>query len=161
MKVFLSYAVGQLDAPIAARLRAVAAAYDIPILLPDRTETVNGSLTNDTRNKIKQCDAVIALVTRTAQVSSLNLVNLEIQAAALVGRPIIALVEQGVPVQNIPESQVVYFDRLRPTAHEASLMNVLGRIRGKRHKDVLTALGWIAGITLGLVALSELADDGK
>jgi nucleoside 2-deoxyribosyltransferase len=159
MKVFLSYAVGQLDAPIAARLRAVAAAYDISILLPDRTPPTHGGVTVDTRNKIKESDAVIALLTRTAQVAAVNLVNLELGIAAQVGRPVIALIEQGVPVQNIPASQIVYFNRLLPTAHEASLMNVLEQMRSKKRKDELTALGWIAGIALGLVALSKLASD--
>ncbi|MGI9105559.1 MAG: TIR domain-containing protein [Pyrinomonadaceae bacterium] len=159
MKVFLSYAVGRLDAPIAARLRAVAAAYDISILLPDRTQAAHGSINTDVRNQIKQSDAVIALLTRTAQVAAVNLVNLELQAAARAGKPVIALIEQGVPVQNIPANQIVQFDRAKPTAHEASLLNVLNQIRSKKRKDDLTALGWIAGIALGLVALSELAGE--
>ncbi|HLL13746.1 MAG TPA: hypothetical protein VK388_01585 [Pyrinomonadaceae bacterium] len=159
MKVFLSYAVGQLDAPIAARLRAVAAAYDISILLPDRTQATRGSISVDIRDKIKESDAVIALVTSTSQIAAVNLVNLEVQAAARAGKPVIALIEQGVPVQNIPANQLVYFNRSQPTAHEASLLTVLNQIRSKKHKDDLTALGWIAGIALGLVALSELTSE--
>lgn len=159
MKVFLSYAVGQLDAPIAARLRAVAAAYDISILLPDRTQATHGGINTDIRNQIKQSDAVIALMTRTAQVAAVNLVNFELQVAARASKPVIALIEQGVPVQNIPASQIVYFDRTQPTAHEASLLRVLEQIRSKKRENDLTALGWIAGIALGLVALSELASE--
>lgn len=159
MKVFLSYAVGQLDAPIAARLRAVSAAYDISILLPDRTQATHAGIGIEIRNQIKQSDAVIALLTKTAQVTAVNLVNLELQAAARAGKPVIALIEQGVPVQNIPVNQVVQFNRAQPTAHEASLLSVLDQIRSKKRKDDLTALGWIAGIALGLVALSELASD--
>lgn len=159
MKVFLSYAVGQLDAPIAARLRAVAAAYDISILLPDRTQATRGGISIDIRDKIKECDAVIALVTKTAQVAAVNFVNLEVQAAARVGKPVIALIEEGVPVQNIPANQIVHFNRSQPTAHEASLLSVLNQIRSKKRKDDFTALGWIAGIALGLVALSELASE--
>lgn len=162
MKVFLSYAVGQLDAPIAARLRAVAAAYDITILLPDRTHVTHNGLTADTHKKIKQSDAVMALLTRTAQVMPVNLVNLELQAAAQAGKPIIALIEQGVPVQGVLDSQTVYFNRMMPSAHEASLMNVLEQIRRQQQSNNdLTALGWIAGIALGLVALGELLGDKK
>jgi nucleoside 2-deoxyribosyltransferase len=159
MKVFLSYAVGQLDAPIAARLRAVAAAYDISILLPDRTQAMRGDISMDIQGKIKESDAVIALVTKTAQIAAVNFVNMEVQAAARAGKPVIALIEQGVPVQNIPANQIVNFNRSEPTAHEASLLNVLNQIRSKKRKDDLTALGWIAGIALGLVALSELASE--
>lgn len=159
MKVFLSYAVGQLDAPIAARLRAVAAAYDISILLPDRTQATHGGININVRNQIKQSDAVIALLTKTAPVDAVNLVNLELQDAARAGKPVIALIEQGVPVQNIPANQIVHFNRAQPTAHEASLLSVLDQIRSKKRKGDLTALGWIAGIALGLVALSELASE--
>lgn len=162
MNVFLSYAVGQWDATMAARLRAVAAAYDISILLPDRSYVTNNSLTADTRKKIKQSDAVIVLVTKTAPQWATNLVNLEMQAAALENKPIIPLIEQGIPFQGISNNQLVYFDRLNPSAHEASLMEVLKQIRSQqqRKKD-LTTLGWIAGIALGLVALSEFVGDEK
>jgi hypothetical protein len=160
MKVFLSYAVGELDAPIAARLRAVAAAYDISVLLPDRTQASHNGLNSDSLAKIRQSEAVIALVTRTAQVLSVNLVNLELQAAVQAGKPIVALVEKDVPMQPLP-SQIVYFDRLNPTAHESALMNVLAQIRNEQQKNDLTALGWIAGIALGLVALNALVTDEK
>ena len=160
MKVFLSYAVGQLDAAVAARLRAVAAAYDISILLPDRTAVVNGTVPADTLKKIGQSDAVIALFTRTALDTSLNLVNAELRAAAIADKPVVALVEQGVLIQGVPENQIVHFDPSQPTAHEHSLMNVLQGIRqDDQQKGDLTALGWIAGITLGLVALNDLLSD--
>jgi hypothetical protein len=159
MKVFLSYAVGQIDAPIAARLRAVAAAYDIIILLPDRTHMTRPNLIADTLKKIKQSDAVIALMTKTAQMAVVNLVNLELQAAAQTGKPVIALVEQGISVQAMP-SQIVYFNRLMPTAHESSLMKALEQIRQQQQlKNDITALGWIAGIALGMVALGNLVGD--
>ena len=162
MKVFLSYAVGPWDAPIAARLRAVAAAYDIAILLPIRSEGLTNGLPVDTLAKIKQSDAVIALVTATAPRGLINTVNLERRAAAQARKPIIALIEKGVAVQSTASGNAVYFDRLNPTAHETSLMNALQQIRSQqqRKKD-LTALGWIAGIALGLVALSEVLSNEK
>jgi hypothetical protein len=161
MKVFLSYAVRQVDAAIAARLRAVAAAYDITILLPDRTLTTNNGLATDTLKKIKQSDAIIGLLTRSAQVSSVNLVNLELQAAEQEGKPIIALVEKDVSVQGFPESQIVYFNPSIPHAHEPALVHVLEEINQRQQKKDFTALGWIAGIALGLVALGELLGDEK
>ena len=162
MKVFLSYAVGPWDAPIAARLRAVAAAYDISILLPDRTALTANGLSVDTQTKIRQSDAVIALITSTAQAPFVSLVNSELQAAAQVNKPVIALIEQGVPIQGLPKDRIVYFNRFDPTAHEQYLINVLGQIRSQQQwKKDLTALGWIAGIALGLVALSQLVSDEK
>jgi nucleoside 2-deoxyribosyltransferase len=162
VKVFLSYAVEPWDGPIPARLRAVAAAYDIAILLPVRTQGIQNGLTTDTLKKIKQSDAVIALVTNTAPKDLVNVVNVELQGAAQAGKPIIALIEEGVPFQAAAPGNVVYFNRLDPTAHESSLMNALQQIRSQqqRKKD-LTALGWIAGIALGLVALGEVLGDEK
>jgi nucleoside 2-deoxyribosyltransferase len=161
MKVFLSYAYGLSDAPIAARLRAVAAAYDISILLPDRTQPVT-YLTHDTIQKINGSDAVIALITYTAPVAARNLVSLELQYAIQISKPIIPLVEEGIAVTGVPDNQVVYFNRLNPIAHEATLMAVLEHIRQQQQsKKDLTALGWIAGIALGLLVLNELSSDKK
>jgi hypothetical protein len=162
MRVFLSYAVGPVDSTIAARLRAVAAAYDISILLPDRTQMDFNKLAPDTLKKIQQSDAVIALMTGGAQFTSINVVNLELATAQQQEKPIIALVEQGVPVQGVPDNQVVRFNPLIPHQHEPALMEVLQQIeRRQRKKDFAVALGWIAGIALGLVALSELVGDKK
>ena len=161
MRVFLSYAVGPVAAAIAARLRAVAAAYDVAILLPDRTVSPTNGLTSDTLKKIKKSDAVIGLMTRGAQVSSVNVVSHELQAAQQERKPIIALVEFGVPVQGLPESQIVAFNPLISNAHEPALMKALERIQQEQRKKDLTVLGWIACIALGMVALSELLGDKK
>lgn len=161
MRVFLSHAVGPGDATIAARLRAVAAAYDIAILLPDRTHLADNGVTPDTLKKINQSDALITLVTRGAQIASVGVVNQELVAARQERKPIIALVEQGVPVQGMPENQIVRFNPLIPHQHEQKLMEVIEQIQQQQRKKDLTALGWIAGIALGLIALSELLGDKK
>ncbi|HBB89566.1 MAG TPA: hypothetical protein DC047_18325 [Blastocatellia bacterium] len=120
MKVFLSYAVGPWDAPIAARLRAVAAVYDISILLPDRTEALDNGLPSDAQAKIQEADAIIVLATNSAPADSLNLVNLELQYATQFRKPIIALVEEGVQLLPIALTQVVYFNRYDPPFTRAS-----------------------------------------
>jgi len=161
VKVFLSYAVGPWDAPIAARLRAVAAVYDISILLPDRTQVLHNGLPSDTQAKIREADAVIALATSSAPPDAINLVYLELQHATQAPRPIIALVEEGVQLPGIPLTHVVYFNRFDPTIHEAVLVDALNHIRSEQVKQNWTALGWIAGIALGLVALSEMFSEEK
>lgn len=161
MKVFLSYAVGPWDAAIAARLRAVAAVYGISILLPDRTQVLHNGLTQDTQAKMREADAVIALITNTAQAEAINLVNLELQNAAQAHKPIIALMEEGVQLHPMPATRVVYFNRYDPTVHEKLLVEALNHIRSEQIKQNWTALGWIAGIALGLVALSEMFSDEK
>jgi len=162
VNVFLSYAVGPLDTPIAARLRAVAAAYDIAILLPDRNRGIQNGLASDTQTKINSSDAVIALITTSAPRDLLNVVNLELQAAATSGKPVIVLIEQGVPLQAAPGTHIVHFNRFDPAAHERPLVDALANIRQQAQwKQGLVTLGWIAGIALGLVALSELISDKK
>jgi len=157
VKVFLSYAVGPWDGPIAARLRAVSAAYDISILLPDRTQVLHNGLSADTQTKIRNADAVIALVTDSAPTEILRLASLELHYAAQIQKPIILLVELGVQFQSALNSQMVFFDRSDPTAHEAHLVNALKYLREQKPTQNLTALGWITSIALGLVALSEEA----
>jgi hypothetical protein len=159
VKVFLSYAVGPWDTAIAARLRAVAAAYDIAILLPDRTQIIHNGLPVDTQEKINESDAVIALVTNTATPDAVYVVNSEVQASSQAGKPVIFLAESGVHIQAGNVIQIVYFDRSNPTAHETHLMNALNEIRKQKSKSDLTALGWIAGIALGLIALSLIGDE--
>jgi len=162
MDVFLSYAVGSWDAPIAARLRAVAAAYDIAILLPDRTQIIHNGLSVDTQEKIKESDAVIALVTNTTTPDAIDVVNRELAIATQFRKPVIGLVELGgIQIQPAVDTQVVHFDRSNPTAHEPDLMNALAHIRQQKSKNDLTALGWIAGIALGLIALGTLLPDEK
>jgi len=140
----------------------VAAAYDISRLLPIRDYGLSNGLPVDTLTKMRESDAVIALVTATASPDFVNLVNLEWQAAAQARTPVIALIEQGVTLQTAAFGNVVYFDRLDPTAHESSLMAALDQIRKQKQlKKDLTALGWIAGIALGLVALSEVFNNER
>jgi len=161
MRVFLSYAVGPVEATIAARLRAVAAAYDIAILLPDRTMPHDNGVASESLKKIKQSDAVIGLMTTAADVSSVNVVIIELQAAYSAHKPIIVLAEKGVHVHDLPDSQVVQFNPLIPRMHEPALLAALETIKQQQQQKDFAALGWLAGITLGLIALSELAGDKK
>jgi hypothetical protein len=162
MNVFLSYALHPFDAPIAARLRAVAAAYEIAVLLPARSDGLQYRLTAEVENQIRASDAVIALITQNAPVQTINSVNNELRLAAQFNKPVIALIERGVKFQPGPETQVVSFNREEYAAHEQALVDALSNVRQKLQlKRGLVSLGWIAGITLGLVALSELVSEKK
>ncbi|MCW5968412.1 MAG: hypothetical protein KIT57_07845 [Blastocatellales bacterium] len=158
MKVFLSHSVSPHDAPVAARLRAVAATYDITLLLPEREHNYRqGRLTAEVRKQIRSSDAVIALATINALWD--QSLALEISEAAQAGKPIIALVEFGVATNNIPTPNIVHFNRHNPTAHDRELVEVLKRIQSQiGAQQVMNALGWIAGIALGLVALNAVAE---
>jgi hypothetical protein len=122
---------------------------------------LHNGLPSDTQGKIRQADAVIALATNTAPSDAINLVHLELQNATQSRKPIIVLVEEGVRLPATPLTQVVYFNRYDPTVHETLLVSALNHIRNAQVKENWTALGWIAGIALGLVALSEMFSDEK
>ncbi len=159
MIVFLSHSFAPDEAAIAARLRAVAAAYDIQVLLPDRLNPYRRDVApKDTRTKIAESDAMIAMATVNALHS--REVSSEVAEAIRLGKPVVALVEQGVTVNGVPPDRIVQFDRANPMAHEKGLMLALQRLRNQplhsRQADWSTALMWLAGIALGMVALNAL-----
>jgi nucleoside 2-deoxyribosyltransferase len=161
MIVFLSHSVSSSDGVVAARLRAVAAAYGIQVLLPDRTKHYrNNVLNSEARKKISQSDAVVALA--TVHATQAEEVSVEIKAAVGLKKPVIALVEEGVTVKGIPKSQVVKFDRANPSAHEHQLISVLNRLQKnngtEKTNELISSLGWLAKIALGLVALNKLTE---
>ena len=160
MKVYLSYAYGPLDGPIAARLRAVAAIYGISILLPDQT-LIGKNLAAETEKLIKQSDAVIALISKFASRAAQKNVERELQYAMQLGKPVIPMVEEPIKFSSLPNMTFVYFDRNNPARHEAELLQVLNQIRTKKQKQDLTAVGWIAGIALGLLVLNQLTAETK
>lgn len=161
MNLFLSYALGPRDDYIPARLRAISAAYSISLLLPDRANTSPSNPNAVTRAKIIQSDAVIVLVTITGPPESWNLVNSELRHAAQSHKPVIALIEKGMPFQTAQGTHSVYCDRFNPTTHESSLVTALDQIRGEHSKQDFTALAWLAGVAVGLVALSQLSNEEK
>ena len=161
MDLFLSYALGPRDDYIPARLRSISAAYSICLLLPDRATTSPRHPNAVTRAKITQSDAVIALGTITGRLESWKAVNSELSHAAQSHKPVIALIEKGVPCQTAPGIHFVYFDRFNPTAHESLFLTALDQIRGEHSKQDFTALAWLAGVAVGLVALSQLSSEQK
>lgn len=158
MKVFLSYALPPYDNVLPARLRAIALAYDVELLLPNADE--RQTLTSATKKKIKQSQAVIAFVANYAQPFEIEAVNLELQEAVLQQKPIVPLVESYNLIQNFPPERVVLFNRLVPTQHEAKLFEILNSITGKqREKELFTALAGLGLVVLGLYTFGELTKD--
>jgi hypothetical protein len=157
MKVFLSYALPQYDNALPARLRAMALAYDVELLLPNANERQN--ITSDTKQKIKKSQAVIALVTENAP--QVQAVNFELQEANNQGKPVIALVESYGLIQNIQEDRVVLVNRFNPSQHETRLVQVLELITAneKRGKELVATLTGLGLIALGLYAFGELTKD--
>jgi hypothetical protein len=156
MKVFLSYALAPFESSLAARLRAVALAYDVELLLPN-TDNRN-FLPLENKRKIKNCDAVIILITNNAL--WVDSVNLELAEAIKQKKTIIALVENANQIQGLPSNQVIVFNRYNPTQHENQLFEALQQIKSnKRTSEILTTVGAIGLVALGFLALGELAKE--
>lgn len=156
MRVFLSYALPSSDDALPARLRAMALAYDVELLLPNANERQH--LIFETKQKIKKSHAVIALVTNNAP--QVQAVNLELQEANQQKKPIIALVESYDLIQNVPQDRVVLINRFNPSQHETRLFEVLELIAAEqRGKELVTTLAGLGLIALGLYAFGELTKD--
>lgn len=159
MKVFLSHSIAPDDGPVAARLRAVAAAYGIQILLPDRSVAVAGRVPPKIRQQIEGADAVVVLATEGAVVDPH--VPGEVGHAIDKDKPLLALVEDGVEVDFVPEEDVVHFDRNDRAAHEAELIDALKGLQdelvAESNAQTAKAVGWLAGIAIGLVGLGAIA----
>jgi hypothetical protein len=161
VNLFLSYALGPHDDYIPAQLRATSAAYGLSLLLPDRANTSAGNPNAATRAKIIQSDAVIMLVTITGRPESRKAVESELGHAGQSHKPVIALIEKGLPFQTAPGIHLIYFDRFNPTTHESLFVTALDQIRAEYSKQDLAALAWLAGVAVGLVALSQLSSEEK
>lgn len=157
---------------MASRLKAVAAAYGIRVLLPERPgPSPKRALGSEATKLIRSADAVVALVTERATQS--EWVMAELQAAEAAGKPIVALVEDDVHLDatqaRVP-LHVVRFDRSNPASHEEELVSALDAIAKEaksRHaarvqreiaaKREAAAVGAFAGIAIGLLALGAFA----
>jgi hypothetical protein len=170
MRVFLSYALSPLDSVLSARLRAVALAYNIELSLPSIGNRNNFPLEN--RKKLKDSDAVIVLIgdnnshrqpvdfSRPAAYSDdLNAVNLELQEAVRLQKPVIALVESANLIHGLPLDQIIVFNRQNPSQHENLLFKALSKIKTKKNtEDLIKALGALGLVALGFLALSEFTE---
>jgi hypothetical protein len=157
MKVFLSYALPFYDGNLPARLRANALGFNIELLLPNADE--RNILTTETKRKIKQSQAVIALV--TSQAAQINAVNMELQEAARNQKEIVAFVENPNLVTNVPRNRMIIFDRHNYAEAQNRLFQVLQSIQLEQEgkKNLVIALFGLGAITLGLVALGELTKE--
>lgn len=173
MKVFLSYALSPEDGALSARLRAVALAYNIELLLPD----IDGRqfLAPNNKKKIKDSNAVLILISHNRSFyrptnylqpltyqSELQAVQLELNEAVRLNRPIIALVEDGSLIHGLLPNQVILFDRHNPAKHEGVLFAALAQIQAKKNaEDLVKALGALGLVALGFLALSEFTKDAS
>jgi nucleoside 2-deoxyribosyltransferase len=172
VNIFLSHSVAPEDGPVASRLKAVAAAYGVRVLLPERVGVgPKRALGSQAVDLIRSADAVVALITERASQSAW--VAAELQAAEAAGKPIVALVEDGVEL-DAKDARVslhlVRFDRENPASHEDELVAALDaiakeaqarRVAKAKHeasaKSATAAVAALAAIAIGLLALGAVA----
>lgn len=162
MDLFLSHSIADDDGPVASRLKAVAAAYGLRVLLPERGSSRKPN--RATRDAIQGAAAVLALVSEDSP--SLDAVDAELAVARESGKPVIALLEEGVALRHEPD-HVVRFDRDDPASHEEELGEALAALAREQERAALpgvaswslaaAALGALAAIAIGLLGLAALA----
>jgi hypothetical protein len=173
MKVFLSYALSPLDSPLSARLRAVALAYNIELLLPGVENRQH--LPFENKKKIEDSNAILILLSNNpipyrpasflqplTYEEELQSVNAELIEATRLRKPIIALVESPLLIQGLPPNQVIVFNRHDPTQHENLLFQSLSKIRAQKNTDdIVKALGALGLVALGFFALTEFTKEAS
>lgn len=171
MKVFLSYALSPYDGALAARLRAVALAFNIELLLP--TVENRQDLPTENKKKIKESNAIIILLSNNSvpyraasflqpltYEEELQSVNAELTEATRLRKPMIALVEGPNLIQGLPPNQMIVFSRQDPSKHESELFGSLNKIRAQKNTDdVVKALGALGLVALGFFALTEFTKE--
>jgi hypothetical protein len=157
VKVFLSHSVEDADGPIPSRVRAVAAAYGVALLLPERQPRPrSGAVSRTNRSLLKDADAVIAVI---ASNDSLGAVEAEVEVARELAKPLIVLTDRNLPTLGFGGANIVRFDRDAPAAHEKALADALVSLRAAKTQKADAAreaivIGALAGIVVGLVMLA-------
>lgn len=164
MRIFLSHSIASDDGPIASRMKAIAAAYETMVVLPDREgkRPAKSAL----RNSIRKADAVVALVTEGSFKN--DWVNYELAVAKDLEKPIIALLESGLVDEKFELEKlgipVVEFDRDDPLGHKINLHKAIESIscsesnpgRKGTDREVLIAILGVAVLILGLLVMGIL-----
>src|SRR5260221_11913627 len=146
MKLFVSHSLAATDLQVAILLNRQAQSKGITVE-SSQHHAASIELAQFNHQAILRCDFVIAIISLDSPYTS-N-VQQELEAAARLGKPSLALIEQGVPLfQTLQGIQYVEFVRhdLAP-----SLAHISSILEGKKNQENLG--NWIVGGGLALLAL--------
>jgi len=146
MKVFISHSLAPTDLQVAILLTRQAEAKGILVESSQHQAPAFESI-QVTQQSILQCNFVIAIVSLDSPYAS-N-VQQDLVAAAKLGKPVLALVERGVPAFHVlPGVQYVEFVRQDLGPALANLSSIL-----EKRKNQENLGNWIVGGGLALLAL--------
>jgi hypothetical protein len=154
MKLFISHSLSQTDSYIAAILVRQAQAKGITAYTTQQSASLGQSLNDLTLQAIQTSDIVVAIISRDSY-ESVN-VQYELEFAASLNRPVLALVEHGALVQpEIAGLQYVEFTRhnLQPALSE--IERILETKKSQSDTSNWLVAGGLALLALYLISKSE------
>jgi len=150
MKLFISHSLAPTDWQVATLLSRQAQGKGMAVESSQHQAFVGVDLATVIRQTIASCDFVIAIVSFDSSYTA-N-VQYELNVAASLGKPCLALVEQGVyPFQ--PLAGVQYVDFVRHDLGPA-LNHINAILEGRKNQENMESMAkWVIGGGLALLAL--------
>ncbi|MHB8420616.1 MAG: nucleoside 2-deoxyribosyltransferase [Myxococcales bacterium] len=140
------------------QLQLLGQGYGFAVNSAERTKTIQ--ISNADRARIRDSDAVIAIVTRPLDAHA----KAELGFARQLKRPILALVDHSLRPSGLSDEIKVMPFSPGDTIEQlgAAIAKYVASVTARKpagSKDSKTALTWLLGIGLGLLALSALAKE--
>lgn len=154
MKIYVSYSLAPTELHIASLLARHAQAKGIAVETA-RQIAPGSNWAAIAAHPIANSDVVIAIVSRDSR--NISNVERELGVALSYGKPVLALVEQGLHVRiNVPGVQYVTFDRryLSP-----ALAHISAILEGRKSQD--NAGKWLVAGGLALIALYLIGQESE
>lgn len=153
MKLFISHSLAPTDVQVALLLKRQAQAKGIEVESSQHSVPVSADLAGVISHAIARCGFVIAIVSRDSRHTAH--VQYELSVAAALGKPTLALIEQGAPqIQHVGGIQFVEFTRhdLAP-----ALTHISNILEGRKNQETLGK--WLVGGGLALLALYLISEN--
>lgn len=147
MNLYLSYSLSPTDLYLAGMLISQAQQKQIQVHSSHSQATIGADPTGAVTETIRSSDIVVAIVSTDSR--SKENVLMELGIAVGFGRPVLALVENGVSVlQQLRGIQLVQFDRNNMGAALSRMALILDE-----HRKQADANKWLVAAGIGLFAL--------
>lgn len=154
MKLFISHSLAQTDAYIAALLVRQAQSKGITVFTTQQSTSLGQSLNDITLQAIQTSDIVVAIISRDSYYSA-N-VQYELEFAASLNIPVLALVEHGALVQpQIAGLQYVEFTRHNLPPALTQIERILEAKKSQSDTGNWLVAGGLALLALYLISKSE------
>src|SRR5438876_12207767 len=153
-RIFLSHTAA--DADLVADVKRAAKALDMEVYAYEDDLHAGANVGDKLLREIDACDALVALLTKAG--SQRHAITLEVGCALKAGKPIIAIVEDGVDFQGytlLQGREYVPLDRAKP---QNALLAVQEALKKHRSDQLSEAIAFGAMVVLAFIAIRALGE---